>query len=107
MKFRKRLFYLFALLAIGWIIYGVAATGDAVNETVTQGSALRTESQQSATEAGAALGGGLSLIFFLCTGFPALLFFGMLGWRNSAGIVTERRHQEQLEAARGQARPTG
>jgi hypothetical protein len=92
------------ILSVLWIGYGFLATGDAYGNTIENNV---TDSE--AYEAGAVIGAGIGLTFFLCTGIPFLLLSSILYWRNGVGIErkkekleTERRHQEQLAALQGQ-----
>lgn len=94
MKFRQRLFWFLAFCALGWIAYGLSATGRAV-ETV--GATATSDAEM----AGIGLGASLSTGVFLCTGLPLFLLFAIVAWRNGAGIRAERRHQELLAAQRG------
>lgn len=104
MRFRSRLFGVFALLALGWLCYGLYASSAAFQQVTTAplptSEVLSEETRQAATTVGAGLGAGLGITFFLCTGGFPLLLFGLLSWRNSEGLATERRHQEQLNALR-------
>lgn len=104
MKFRSRLFGLLALLSLAWLCYGVTATGSAFSSVVStpeRGSSSLSASDANAAKAvGATLGSGLSLTIFACTGLPFLLIFGLLSWRNSVGLKTQKRHEETLDAMR-------
>lgn len=104
MKFRSRLFGLLALLSLAWLCYGVTATSSAFNSVVSTPAATAGSLSQSdanaARAAGATIGSGISLTIFACTGLPLLLIFGLLSWRNSAGLRAKQRHEELLEVER-------
>lgn len=93
MRFRKRFFGILALLtviiAIAWIATGLSATEE--KETTSE-----------AEEVGKTIGQGIGVSLILCITLPLALFFALLSWRNSVGLATERRHQEELEALRRQ-----
>jgi len=93
MRFRKNCFGILALLtvivAVAWIASGLAATEE---EPTTS----------EAEEAGRTIGQGSGVTTILCITIPLALFFALLSWRNSVGLGTERRHQEELEALRKQ-----
>ena len=98
MKFRSRLFWLLALLAMGWIIFGMMATGDAVSNSMDQ-SDLTYEAgsiQRTAADTGTAIGAGISTAFVLCTGVPLFLIFAFMGWRNGVGYRQKIRHDELI-----------
>lgn len=102
MKFRSRFFGVLFLLSIAWVCYGLslssAAFSNVVGATVTPSGNLTAEETQSLRTAGAGIGAGLGVTFFLCSGLPFALFFGLMSWRNSVGIKNEQRHKEQLDA---------
>ena len=110
MLFRARFFGLLALLSLAWIVYGFVATGNAASNVlstpVASGSdtVLSKADAQAATNAGVALGTGLGLTVFACTGLPFLLVFGLLSWRNSVGLKTQKRHEETLDVMRNAPR---
>ncbi len=89
MKTRKRLFYILAVLTIILMFAWIAAGTEAVEESKDD---LATELERDAAD----VGGGLGITIIFCLMTPIALFFALLGWRNGAGIRTERRHQEQL-----------
>ena len=100
MLFRKRLFTVLALIALGWVALGFWSTSTYnATRNVEVGEDV---SERSAYQAGQVLGSGLAIGFFLCTGFPLFLIFALLAWRNSVGLTNERRHQEQLAAMQRQ-----
>lgn len=82
------------LAACGWIAYGVNISRQAA--AVTAASA-----GSDAGVAGAMLGGGLGIGFFLCTGLPFFLLFLVLYWRNGVAITNKRRHAETIAAMQG------
>lgn len=93
------------LLSILWIVYGFSASSTAYSNTVENNTAENEE----AYEAGAAIGAGIGITFFLCTGIPVLLLSAILYWRNGVGmqrkkdaLETERRHQEQMALMQAQ-----
>ncbi len=100
MKFRKRLFRLLALLALGWIVLGYFASGESLGELKTDiNTEYQSETQRDAAEAGAAIGTGIGFTgFFLCPGLLLLAVFGLLSWRNAVGLRNEKRHREMIEA---------
>lgn len=79
------------LLSIGWVCYGITVTASAVNTTTDTVNA-----QSTAYQAGTAIGAGLSITVFLCTGIPLLLFFGFLYWRNGVAIREARRFNKSM-----------
>jgi hypothetical protein len=94
MLFRKRLFTLLALLALGWIALGFWSTS---TYNATRNAEVGAEvSERPGYQAGQVVGSGLALTFFLCTGLPLLLTFSLLAWRNGVGLRNERRHQEEV-----------
>lgn len=93
MKFRQRLFWFLAFIALLWIAYGWSVSGNVYSNTIQQ---MGTD----AGRAGVAIGAGLGLTAFLCTGLPLFMFFALLAWRNGVGLRTEKRHQEMLDATR-------
>lgn len=95
MKYLRWFWAIVAILALGWIVAGFAASGNALEGTLaTSGNAT----SQTAFEVGAAVGVGLSVTFFLCTGFPIFLLASLLYWRNGVGLKRDKQHKEQLEA---------
>ena len=106
MKFRRTLFTILALLALAWIVYGLFVSAQATSETIASAE-TRAGTNTEAFQAGAAIGGTAAVTFFICSGAPFLLIFGLLAWRNGVGIQNERRHQETLAAmqAKGSGSP--
>lgn len=104
MKFRSRLFGLLTLLSLAWLCYGITATGSAFSSVVSTPAPTSTYLNQSDANAaravGATIGGGLGLTFFACTGLPFTLIFGLLAWRNAAGLRTQQRHEELMNIER-------
>jgi hypothetical protein len=100
LRFRKNLFLVLAVLALLWVCGGSALFSSAASDVAqTPAPTIQGLSQQEANSyrgLGAAIGGGLGITFFACTGLPLALLFGLLAWRNSAGITNERRHREAL-----------
>lgn len=109
---------LLTLASCGWLIYGVAATGNAVGQVVTQptpttvviknaqGTAVATSDPQliqGAQALGATIGGGIGLTLFLCTGLPGLVVFGFLYWRNGVAMRRAKEHAETIEALKTRA----
>jgi hypothetical protein len=45
---------------------------------------------------------GLGLPFVACTGIPLVTICALLAWRNRVGLITEKRHQEQIAAQMSQ-----
>lgn len=105
MKFRSRLFGFLALVSLLWVCYGLslssAAFSNVVGATVTPSGNLTAEETQNLRTAGAGIGAGLGVTFFLCSGLPLALFFGLMSWRNASGLKNEQRHKEQLDAIKG------
>ena len=92
------------ILSILWMGFGFYASSTAYTETV-EGNVEESE----AYEAGAAIGAGIGLTVFFCTGIPFLLLGSILYWRNGVGMrrkveeqEKERRHQEQLAMMQSQ-----
>src|SRR5574341_1623164 len=105
MLFRKRLFTILAILALGWIVLGFTSTSS-YNEK-RNGEVGTEVSTSSGYQAGQVVGSTFAISFFLCSGIPLFLAFNLLAWRNSVGLrhqrdqeAVERRHQEALEAMR-------
>lgn len=100
MQFRARMFAIFFILSLLWIGYGIVVTGSAYSSVtknaIDRNSTLSEKDQITLTQAGAAMGSGLVITTFLCTGIPAALFFGLLSWRNNVGIVNKQRHEESI-----------
>lgn len=95
MKFRSRLFGVLAILTV-LLVIGLVAGADPSNETCVE------TTNQAACEAGSAIGTGAAVSIVLCVGLILFVTFALLAWRNGAGYRVERRHREQLEAAKGQ-----
>lgn len=103
---------LLTLASCGWIVYGIAATSQAVSTVVSitpsaqvitnaAGTPVATVDPKlsaNATAAGAAIGGGLGLTFFICTGGIPLALFGFLYWRNGVAMRNAKQHAETIEA---------
>lgn len=98
MRFRKNLFTILAILSLAWIIYGFSATGRAVNETAQSAQGQ----SSSAFQAGAAIGGGIGITFFLCSGGLPFVVFALLAWRNGVGLTNKKRHEETIAAIKQQ-----
>lgn len=100
LKTRARLWGVLALLSLGWICYGLFASGTALDEVTSTPVAtvegVDTEDLQDARAAGATIGAGIGITFFLCSGIPFLILFLLLAWRNNAGYRNEERHLETL-----------
>lgn len=96
MLFRKRLFTVLALIALGWMALGVWSTSTYNAKRNADVGAEVIE--RPGYQAGQAVGSGLALTFFLCTGLPLLLAFSLMAWRNSVGLANERRHRETIAA---------
>lgn len=105
MKFRSRFFGVLFLVSLAWVCYGLtlssAAFSNTVGVRVTPSGNLTAEDTQALRTAGAGIGAGLGVTFFLCSGLPFALFFGLMSWRNSVGLKNEQRHKEQLAAIQG------
>ena len=99
MQFRQWLFTLLAVVALGWIVLGLSATGNAFNQGVERNAALEGV-QQDAANTGTTIGAGLTTSFTLCTGLPLLLLFSFLAWRNAVGLREKKRHQELIQASK-------
>lgn len=102
LKTRARIWGVFAVLALGWVCFGVFASGSALDEVTSTPVAtvegVEQANLQTARDAGATIGAGLGLTFFLCSGLPFLILFLLLAWRNNAGYRNEERHLETLNA---------
>lgn len=104
-----------ALVALGWILYGIYGTLagdnplanqvqqaiggviDSVTGTVGTQVEIAPSVTDSAREAGATVSTGVSIIAFICSGLPFLLVFLALYRRASAAFRDERQHKEVLE----------
>lgn len=110
------------LLSCGWVVYGLAVTGNVFTRQVTAatvtpqtytnslGTPIATSDPKLITAAGAVgstIGAGISTSIILCTGLPFLLIFGFLYWRNGVAIRHAREHAEMLDAAASKAKPGG
>ncbi|GEM_PF-2380656 len=95
LKTRRTIFWILTTISLMYLCYGVTGTSAAVDSVVSQSTAT-TEAEQAGTAIGVAIGGGLGLAFFLCTGLPFFFIFALLAWRNGSGLRTERRHLEML-----------
>lgn len=101
----KRIFVwiwgILVLLSCGWIVYGIALSGQAFTAVVGTPVPGVDAEIQAAGIVGAGLGAGAGVTFFLCTGGPvfliALLFYVMTSGR----IRREQQHAELLNATRG------
>lgn len=86
------------LLAMAWVCYGAvtffSATGSQLNTVEAQ--------QSEGFAAGTVIGGGLGIAFFLCTGIPLLILFGILYWRNRVAIREAKRHNQTIQVMRRQ-----
>lgn len=103
MNFRKNLFAFLAFLSLLWICYGVFGSSAALSNFVDRATpipagGLTSEERAAAQNAGATIGAGLGLTFFLCSGVPSFAVFSLLAWRNASGLKNEQRHKEQLDA---------
>ena len=109
---------LLTLASCGWIAYGLLATGSAFTQVVTEATpttavisnslgtpvaTLDAKVAQGAKALGATVGGGLGVVFFLCTGLPFLLIFGFLYWRNGVAMRQEKQHAETIEALKSKS----
>lgn len=87
---------LLTLAALVWIGYGLlvtaSVTGEQLSTTTAQGS--------EAYQAGTVLGGSLGLAFFLCSGLPFAILFGLLYWRNGVAIREVKKHNQMIDAMR-------
>ena len=93
MKFRKRLFTILALLVLILMVW----------VTVFYAGADKPEEATYGEDANDVLN-SVAWSVWICLFAPFLAFFSLMAWRNSVGLTTERRHQEQLEALRQQQR---
>lgn len=85
------------LISLAWMCYGVTVTATVTNDQLETVSARNSEAYQAGTMLGASAG----LSFFVCSGLPFLLIFGLLYWRNGVAIREARRHDQTLQAMRG------
>lgn len=92
MRFRKYLFTILTLLALGWIAFGCSAANQGTSNL------LQSQRGQASTnyQAGVIIGGGISGTIVLCTGVPLFFLFALLAWRNSAGLTNKKRHEETI-----------
>lgn len=95
-KMWRTIWGILTLLSIGWMCYGIMASSNAYGEVVSNSSS-------DAYQAGAAIGAGLGLTFYLCSGVPFFLLFLILYWRNGVAITRAKEHAETINAlnARG------
>src|SRR4051812_10066676 len=98
--------WLFALLALGslcYICYGCTLTSSVVSSAMSTPAAtldsLRSSDAKTLWNTMATVSGSLSIIVFLCTGFPLMLIFGILAWRNSIGVRRTIFLQQEAQAA--------
>lgn len=98
MKFRSRLFGVLFIFALLWMCGGAALTSSAFQQTLNRNPNADDTTANTAYAAGATIGGGIGLTFFLCSGLPFAALFGLLSWRNSVGLRREQMHKEQIEA---------
>jgi hypothetical protein len=84
------------LLSIGWMCYGLTVTATVTNNQLETAQARSSEAYQAGTMLGASAG----LSFFVCSGLPFLLVFGLLYWRNGVAIREAKRHEQTIEAMR-------
>lgn len=104
----RNFFGVLVLLSIAWMVFGLFASGDAYTEVTTENAATaESDLEIAAGEAGAAIGAGLGIIVFLCTGIPAFLFSLIIYWQMGRSIQrdkdqkeAERRHQELMMQAK-------
>lgn len=107
MRFRKNLFSILALLSVLWIVFGFSVSSRAystvtsITPTPVTGSSLSAQDTANLRAAGAGIGAGLGLTFFLCTGGLPFIVFSLLAWRNGVGLTRERMHREEIEALKG------
>lgn len=97
MRFRSRLFGVLFILALLYTCGGLWYTSSIASRNIQDNSS---QENTEARNVGTGIGAGIIYAIVLCPGIPLLLLFGLLSWRNSAGLATERRHQEQLNALR-------
>lgn len=98
MLFRKRLFTILAILALGWIALGFLSTSSYNAKRNLEVGAEVVE--RPGYQTGQAVGSTLALSFFLCSGIPAFTVFSLLAWRNGVGLRNQREHRELLETIR-------
>lgn len=101
MRFRQRLFMVLALMALAWIAYGFYVSANVYQRQTAENETTISASQQGAAQAGTAIGTGIGLTFFLCSGLPFFVLFSLLSWRNGVGLKREQMHKEQLAAIKG------
>lgn len=93
MKFRRNcfttLFLLTLIIGVLWLVSGLSASN--------------TQTDTEAEEAGQTIGQGIGATIILCITLPLVALFALMAWRNSVGMATERRHQEQLDALRNRS----
>lgn len=85
------------LVSIAWMCYGLTITATVTNDQLETISGRNADAQQAGTLLGASAG----LSFFICSGLPFLLAFGLLYWRNGVAIREEKRHEQTIIAMRG------
>jgi hypothetical protein len=90
---------LLTLLAVGWIGYGLLTSLDVTGTQLNSAAARSSQGFQ----AGTLIGGGIGITFFLCTGLPFFLIFGLLYWRNGVAIRETKKHNQMIAAV--QRRP--
>ena len=98
MKTRQRIFWALAILTMLFTCLWIYTGQQAINEDDPD---LDDETEAIIDETAGGIAGTIQIF---CGGV-VFLFFVLLAWRNGVGLATERRHQEQLEAVRGQHAP--
>lgn len=101
MRFRKWLFTILALLALGWIVFGMSS----VNEVRTKQLQSTEVQNSSAAQLGTEIGSGINTTIVLCPGVPLFFLFALLAWRNAVGLTNKKRHEEMLAALQQNQKP--
>ena len=96
-RFFRIVWGILTLISLAWMCYGITVTASVTNDQLETTQALNSEAYQAGTVLGASAG----LSFFLCSGLPFLLVFGLLYWRNGVAIREAQRHEQTIKALRG------
>lgn len=103
-KFGFGCFGFLALISLGWICFGLAATSSAASQiqanppAATRSPYLSANDEKAINQASVGIASGLTMSVFACTGLPAAAFCMLLSLLCFFGWQAERRHQERLTA---------
>src|SRR5260370_17026039 len=100
MRARANLWSILGTIVLLWLCGGsllfMTSAGNVSLTPAATSQYLSATEAQAARSVGAAIGGGLGVTFFVCTGVPLVTLFALLAWRNRVGLITENRHQNQI-----------